>query len=1050
MAERISDGRINGAEAGRVAAPRSSSDRRAIRGRLTVSAFALALLGAGAVSTLLSSTPSAPDGETASLLQQATPTAGPGGIVPGAVLSCSIVGLLDQVAIENGELWGRLQNTGAADAAPGAVELGWAGSARLRQVVSKDATGRERVLFEGDVASPAFVSLADAPAIAPGATAELGLRFELPVDGLPWTPGPIVIHMKQGCRVVLAPIAKESPCGLEVLEGPRPADQRREVIEVTFRGTGQSLDPRTLRALRASWPVEANGALLALEVNGRNRITLDEPLTKSPATLPLDRLLGRGLHFLDGERLTLGLVFAKPVAEAPYVITIASETCSTSATTWLGAPSCGLTARDMSFENGLALVRVSNSQAFPIGLRSVSLFWPVALNGPLVEVTADGKAIWSGEETRSPATVSLRESVVLAAQGGAELRLRFGGAPPDASSGGSGGIGRAAYTVVVESSGGCRVAFSGRETVTGCNVSAGQPVAVPERNGLRLDLSNAGGDARLREVALAWNAQNGALTGITLDGTSLFKGSKPHSTVAFTLPLAADMRPLLPRNARQELWLSFERPPAVDGYLMQLSFDGADKLPCQDLLISRPLAPRPVEECPYELNDVRLQDIDVLASLRSRDATRGGELVGLRVEWPTEQRLEPLRQVVLIDEAGVETVLWAGSRAASPLDVGVRSTILLPTSNYTLRLRFAGLIEGVNDPGETFSIRLELADGCQIVDRRAEDAPPKREVIEGVLQAPLPTPLLSCCLLVLRSDNSGAAVRIEADQRTRIEPDAVTPHPGDLVSIDALRFGPDRYVAERIRFIRFRPTERLVGRIDKIAEDPNPTTGLPAWISVIGRRTYIVERTVVDGRLSVGAVASVVGERNPDGSLTAHTINVAGRNAAREFVEIEGIVQKAIAAEDVQVPDLRQLWSVGRYDVRVMVGTLVTGGSIVPGEDPEPPRPGTGVRVYGATVPAADSSGGRITIDAEEIEIFTPTRPRSLAGRIESLPAGSLIGAWTVRSAAGESVTFQVSSLAVVDSRLAPTEVGLWARVRLESDGADGWIALDVETDWEE
>jgi hypothetical protein len=1032
------------------------------RPALLAMAVGAGLLAAGALAGLDARSPRSPEQPPQRAQAQGTATAAAGSTepLPGAAVSCNIVGRLETVDVESGELWGRLQNTGAVDAAPGALELGWTGEAQLRQVVVRDASGSEIVLHEGLLDSPAMVTLPDAPSLAPGAALELGLRFEVADAGKPWVPGPVVVHLLEDCRTVLAPLPSSPPCDIEVLEGPHPATGNRETVELSFRGIRDVGQPRRLIAIEVSWPVDANGALTSVEFNGRNRLQLEQPLTKSPATVPLDRLLGRGLLFVDGERITVGLGFEKAVAGGPYVVTLATDGCARTTTTWLDTPRCSLTARDFRFEEGTAHLQLQNGRAFPVGLSSLALFWPDAINGALVEVQLDGKSVWVGEAARSPASLTLSDEAVLAARAGSELGLRFAGAPPEGSAGGAGAIARAAYTLIIETKGGCRTVFSERASLDACSMSSGPPVAVAERKAMRFDLSNNGGDARLRELALAWNPSNGALTGVTIGGRALLAQPVPYSTLPLTLPLTADLQPLLSRNSRQELWLSFENEPASDGYLVQLSFDNASGEPCQDLLISRPLVQRPLDDCPFSLTNVRVQDLDVLATLRSLDATRGGTLIGLNVDWPAEQRLRPLTEVALLDGNGQPTVLWSGTRLSPPLAVDLAKVSLLPSTEYTLRLRFAGLLGTIDDPGAVFRIVLELADGCQIVDRAEGTAPPKRELLEGVLLAPLPQPLLSCCWRVQRSgtdavEGRNAVMLVEADQRTRIEPDAVTPRPGDVVSIDALSDGSDRYYAERIRFIRHRPPERLVGTIDKIAEDRDPGSGMPTWISVHGRRVLIVDTTRVEGVPITGAVAIVEGERNPDGSLTATSIQVAGGRQAREFIEIEGIVQRAERATDVQLPDLRQTWWVGRYNVRVMLGTVVSGGvAPQPGQDPDPPARGTVVRVYGTTAPESSNTGGRITIDAQEIEFFTPPASRTVKGVITALPQGSLIGTWQVKtkneSGQDEVLSFEVTSLAVVNTRLAPAEAGLWVRARLEPRGADRWQALDVETDWEE
>jgi hypothetical protein len=89
-----------------------------------------------------------------------------------------------------------------------------------------------------------------------------------------------------------------------------------------------------------------------------------------------------------------------------------------------------------------------------------------------------------------------------------------------------------------------------------------------------------------------------------------------------------------------------------------------------------------------------------------------------------------------------------------------------------------------------------------------------------------------------------------------------------------------------------------------------------------------------------------------------------------------------------------------------------------------------------------------MVITATEVTELADRSVTQLEGTLVSLPAGGVLGTWTVRAASGEETAFGVESSAVVDTRSAPAVPGMWVRAALEDSGSGRWTALSVQTDW--
>ena len=101
-----------------------------------------------------------------------------------------------------------LQNVGATPVSLSALQIAWSGGGYLTEVSLGPFEGAD-VLLEGMIASPASVGLKShltdsEPWLAAGATVQLQLRFA-GVAAADLTPGPTVLHLRQGCSVALHP-----------------------------------------------------------------------------------------------------------------------------------------------------------------------------------------------------------------------------------------------------------------------------------------------------------------------------------------------------------------------------------------------------------------------------------------------------------------------------------------------------------------------------------------------------------------------------------------------------------------------------------------------------------------------------------------------------------------------------------------------------------------------------------------------------------------------------------------------------------------------------
>ncbi len=940
------------------------------------------------------------------------------------------------------EAWARVDNTGPIPATIEAIELGWSGDFGTRQIVVRTSpTSPERIVFVGDEFSPAFLALEDMPVIAPGDFLEIGWRVGA-AGGEPWTPNIAVLHTQEGCQTALRPIAPADPdCGL-VTTSPAPIAGSPGLVE--FVVTNTSGDDNALQTLEIDWPVSTNGALRAVLVNGLPFKAFEVPMDSTPAAIILSRYRRGGIPLPTGARVRIGLAFERSAADRPYVVTAGmANGCTLIATTWAAPPDCGASLKDLVFEGDTARVRLHNPRTVDRELRTLDLFWPTAAVGPVVEVMVEGASIWSGEIDSSPASIALSRGVLVPARGALTLHVRFRlvGEIGDLS----GGLPPGAYTLVAGLDGGCRATLSTVAEPTGCNVSAG-PINT-ESNEARISLANVGAPAKLRGVALTWNPANGPLTGIALADTWLFEGSEPASARPFTISIPSGVSPFLTGGEARDLRLRFADIAQPHGYSVALSFNGPDDTLCRQVWINVPLSE--LSECEYVLTAMVQDSIDVTADLTNAGSAEG-EIDWIEFEWPNPDPLRPLVQVALLSGDGtVRDILWSGRLLNPPArimpDAGSDASVA-PGEHLKLRLRFAGRLAEVADPAKEFVLTLGLKGGCR-VHAVPEDAPPPRRVsVSGVVVRPLPSPLLSCCWQIQIRTEGGLLERINVavDDSTVFEPAAVDPRPGDNVTIEALVFDDGSIYADLIRFHRASTNVRLVGEVQRVSSTLRPATGLPEFIVVLDRTISLIETTIVEGKLEAGAEVTVEGETRVDGNVIATFIEVA-RDRRGELVEIRGIVQSAVEIGSPGIGCRPQIWRIGAYKVDVPPDALPTGGA---GEPCPLPERGDLYRVEGRLMSVEELSTGAPIDTIEADSTFPESMPLNddFEGEIVSLPAAGLLGTWAIQTAT-ERMEFEVRSLSVVDSRIAPAEVGMRASVKVHS-GATGWVALRVRIDW--
>lgn len=926
-----------------------------------------------------------------------------------------------------------LQNVGATPVSLSALQIAWSGGGYLTEVSLGPAEGAD-VLLEGMIASPASVGLKSRltdgePWLAAGATVQLQLRFA-GVAAADLSPGPTVLHLRQGCSVALHP-NPASTCGLQTTDVRVSAnDERRVVLAVRNRGSA----PTELRALDVYWPDDVNGALRAIVLGGQTRRDLGTNLS-SPAVLVVDRVFGAPVGLAPGESLSIWLEFENRAAERPYVVTVVTANgCQASSTTWLDAPGCGVRAGEFETRGLRARLTLSNLLPAPQTPTSLDVFWPVGVNGALIGVTLDGTPVWRGRQESSPAALSLSDAPAIAPHGSALLELSF--APVESGSGtttpSEETIAADDYTVVIGLSGGCRLVFSTlRGPAPGCRVTAGALLPIEDRPEVEAALGNTGGEARLRRLLVSWPSRNGALLRVSLGDEVLFDGSQAPGVAPYPL-LTAPGSGVLASQSTLPLRLAFEHQASRGGYALTASFVDANGAACSDLVIT---SASPQTGC--RLSIVRVdQEAERLVDVFVRnDGVDELELSFVNVAWPAEEGRNELVRVLLV-QGDLEQVLWTGQERRPPARIaldGSRAAFVAPGETVRLRLQFT-LLGDIPDPSAVVKLTVGTVEGCQAFfpdDNR--DTRPVRESFNGLILGFPADGLWGWWTIQAQSGAARESRQVLVKTTTRVDPPTVNPAVGDLVLVEAIQYA-DGWHAESIGFRGFGQRVQLVGPIEEM--DRSSSGARPAWIRVSGyaQRLWIVSDTYVEGRLGVGTRVLVIGTLDANGGVTAISITVQDQREP-EMVTVRGTVQSARTAPELG--EGWQLWVLGKYYVRAD-----TRDSATRLEEPRGRLPQTGERLEVRGWLLGDA------ITATQVKLLARRSVVQIVGTAVSVPGGTTVGTWTVRDDKGVDTSFAVESSAVVDTRSAPAVVGVLVRATLERSGAERWTALFVQTDW--
>ncbi|MFN2252158.1 MAG: DUF5666 domain-containing protein [Anaerolineae bacterium] len=956
---------------------------------------------------------------------------------------CRVVGapLVIEPAPGDTWAWSTLQNAGDEPAAPVALEIGWSGDAQLAEVVLELPGAARARLHDGSLTSPAVVSLAldggGSPGIAPGETARLGVRFEPDAPGVAVALGPAVLFMSEGCQLALGPM-HESECPL-ALTGVRVSgnDPRR----VTLSATNTSAAPVQLRGMDVHWPTTDNGSLQALYVGGRLIHEFQRGLKHSPAAIDLDKILDDPLVLEPGSPTSLWLAFERPVADAPYVVTVAVPGgCLATATTWLSAPGCGVGVDGLETQGKRAQVVMSNVLPAAQTLEALDVFWPSGPNGPLVSARLNGRQVWRGSESDSPARLSLGDDASLAGNASAILELEFdpqsavnGGSEPASSS----SVAGRDYTIVAGLRGGCRLVYStvSPDAAAGCSVSAGEIVANQGQSSASVGLTNSGGAVTLSRLAVSWPTRNGSLTSVSLGALSLFRGRQPATSEPFVLTFSSADAVVLDGHSAAQLVLGFESMLSPSGHALALSFDNAAGEPCSDLVITPP--PQDVA-CALTVTGLEAEGERNIQFWVRNDGLSEVELQYLSVVWPAGEGLNQLVSVFVV-EGDNENLLWTGNQRHSPALVplsGERAAIIDPGETVRLRLHFIQLV-GVQDPAAELKLTVGTAEGClAFYPNDDRGARPETESFNGTI-VELPERTWGDWIVQVGSGAERQHRLVTVDEQTRFEPPTLSPAVGDAVRVEALVMDEgDTTVWRALRITLHSTGQRVtyIGRITDI-DSSSPDQSRPEWLRIDGfvGLVRLVDATRVEGDLRLGARVEVQGTLGSNGSLVASYVTVR-EEPIEQLVTVRGVVQDSRTAYEIQSG--LQLWFVSKY--RVEVDTAVVDSALVPQD--RLPAKGERVEVRGRL------SGNRIV--ATRVSEAAAPVTASVVGTIVSLPFGSVLGTWQIATDDGREVAILVESASVVDARSAPALPGMRVTAVVEELPGGGNVALGMRLDW--
>ena len=1062
---------------------------RLVRGRLVLGRLVLGplvlgvLVSALALAGLAGLLSAAPAGLLRTLAPaQTTPVATPDhpSVVLAEVLCRVVGGALVPEGPGSDVLVGKLQVNGDVSATLQALQVGWSGPAQLAEVI----VNRTSVYSGSFLSNPALVPLGTNPALvlAAGTQAELRLRFRVP-GGQAWSLIQAVAFFKEGCEVALGP-RPQNRCPLALGPVVPAVDLSNRVF---FNITNSGTEAVEVVALDLSWPEEVNGRLAGVWVNGKLAHAFADNPPHSPASLDLRGLFDDPVPISAGQSITVGLGFEKGLAPLGYGVRLTTRRgCIVAGSDGQADPDCSIQLSGFATHDRTAILKLTNLRKSQRMLASLDVFWPAELNGPLVAVLANGAPVWTGNESRSPASLrfvggaNLSEAVL----GGVpidpgqvvELQLVFAkndasgngtpNAPPIATptravldgheSGTSpnaiaddndpstapDAIASGDYTVVAGLLDGCTPVFSTlRGSLdAGCSVSADSLKVTPGQGEVSVNLTGSGLPATLKRLSVSWPQRNGLLTGVYFGQASLLGNPLAPQDAPQVITVTGASAATMPPNGSRPLRLTFSGHAAPNGYAVGLQFAGPAGQACDPLLVSAPGKP---PECRMAFGDFKALSADAVMLDLVNKGEGQAEVRYLTLDWPADRPDAVLKKVELVYLDGSQLTVWEGEareRPARILPNGDKPPVIEAGTNAGLRLTFENLKLTANQSGD-FKATISFAEGCQAAYApEGTQVLPQKLSFAGVIKT-IPGEgsnrrLIGCCWTIKTDDGDKV---VETDGLTRFVPSSVTPQEGDIVNVEALVYtvgdGNRRVLAETITFRKDSAPIALIGPIDDL--DQPAGNARPAWILIQGRTVTILDTTWVEGEFRLGALAQVKGLEDAKGGVTASSVKL---ESGGEEVFIQGTIQKAVLVDDAN-PLGDQFWWVDQYKVRCpanlwppelldhSVNALV----------------GRQVEVHGVL----KNRGGR-EVQANEIKMLPVSKLDKWEGELDEVPAGTLLGTWRIKFTAqppgisdayGE---FTVESSGVVNLRRAPARKGVKVHAVIDERRS----AVSVELDW--
>jgi len=198
--------------------------------------------------------------------------------------------------------------------------------------------------------------------------------------------------------------------------------------------------------------------------------------------------------------------------------------------------------------------------------------------------------------------------------------------------------------------------------------------------------------------------------------------------------------------------------------------------------------------------------------------------------------------------------------------------------------------------------------------------------------------------------------------------------------------------------------------------------------------------TVVDRpeSMTVGSTVLVRGAVGQDGDFVATRIEIlhAVSAAAPLPVAFRGIVQEARATTGGSPFDnIRDILIVDEYEIHVPESLALRAGR---------PAVGEPVEIEGLRL-------GHQVLAQVLRRLPTPAPAERVEGTVLALPAGGLLGTWEIDTGAPgatEIYTFTIGTVAVIDERRAPADVGMHVEVTVRPGAGGSRRAIRVRLDW--